>query len=369
MTQLFQEQNPAKNINELLDFLNADRPEQFLFRGQIRHYGYLIPSVFRSASDVEKRKKSLIPIDYRLFWETISNRQRARFHIMDGLIQQLGRVIGNIISQQYGLSSECLDFTGTPKIAAFFATRKYPVYDHFDDISSNILGVIYRIKRHAQNILHVNSISSFDSIERRLNRIGGYYHEMPVWFESYLKLWELDPYNPQPDPYEQFAPLGGCVPAQLNTRPVILHYKDLKHVLEKIYGGEDQVKDSRLLRQDGGLLRPTIVFDGFIPNQGEIYDDPETGDLLISPSVAIADKVIGVIDALSYKDCEAFFFKHSKEKVDGITREYLWPDTNIDTVYRVTDLFAALNSKRYYLENELAKIDPEQDLIDWGYHD
>jgi hypothetical protein len=36
--------------------------------------------------------------------------------------------VGNLLSQQYGVTSDGFDITADPRIAAFFATRKYPTY-------------------------------------------------------------------------------------------------------------------------------------------------------------------------------------------------------------------------------------------------
>lgn len=363
----FSEQTPACDIFELLEYLESDDPENFLFRGQNKHYPYLIPSIFRSAISVKAAQGTMVSIDSDLFWRNIIARQRQKFRLMDGLINQNGRIIGNILAQQYGLSSEGLDFTGTPRIAAFFATKKHPSYEHFMPSKDQRLGVIYRLPRGARYFLTMNSKFNFDELERRLGWIGGFYKRQPVWFQMYFKLSELDSTNPRENPEGYFNLFGGSANVVLNTRPIILPYEDFEQQLVKIFGGIDRIQDTRVIRQNGGLIRPPIVYQGQIPRNGKIEID-EYGDFLVSPAVCVVEKLIGVYDLLAYKEVEAFFFEHSDHEIKDYAPSFLWPSEDVDTMFRVTSLFAHMNSLDYLSDFNTDVDNQELGLIDRGYY-
>jgi hypothetical protein len=140
--------HPAQDIHELLEFLRADEPEKYLFRGQTRHYPTLVPSMFRSLIVPGTENLPVLGVDGEEYAERLEERDKIRLRLLGGLIGRFGKSVGNIIAQQYGISSEAIDVTSDPDVAAFFATRRYPEYQHFNGYGDGSVGVIYRFPRH-----------------------------------------------------------------------------------------------------------------------------------------------------------------------------------------------------------------------------
>lgn len=139
--KLFDSDHPAENIYELLSFLRAERQPRDLFRGQVRDYPALVPSSYRPGLSKSSAEGHLITLDEDRIVKTRDERSTIKWRVLNLLIAEVGIGIGNLLAQQYGLDSECIDVTDDPTIAAFFATRKWPKYEHY---SERGLGVIYR---------------------------------------------------------------------------------------------------------------------------------------------------------------------------------------------------------------------------------
>ncbi|MBO9561783.1 MAG: FRG domain-containing protein [Niastella sp.] len=123
---MFDKHNPASNIFELLHYLEDQGTYGSLFRGQPRDHGTILPSGFRPYLDIiEKDKMNLnhrpIPAGQTL--------QAKKAIVHEKLIRKFERTIGNLMAQQYGLSSDMVDVINDLAVAAFFATRKYPNYE------------------------------------------------------------------------------------------------------------------------------------------------------------------------------------------------------------------------------------------------
>ena len=209
---------PFENAKVLLDFLEADEPERYVFRGQTQAYnGPMLPSgirdrftTFESSTnstkwagvstpqsvikkEVFRRWEDLSPMtleaveDRKTSWDLPesafqmgfleffnqphSNQNKVIGSLTrESAIPAMGVLMGNdladLLCQQYGFTSIALDVSTDPSVAIFFSTHKAPFYSLVTD--SLHLGVVYRWPREramiAQNILVPLEGSGFESI-------------------------------------------------------------------------------------------------------------------------------------------------------------------------------------------------------------
>ena len=166
----------AENIHVLLDRLSAEDPrrDRYLYRGQTRHFPALLPSIYRRAMISGTENDPIVAIDAARFHAQLTERELIRIRLLGMLMKIYGPAIGNIIAQQYGLNSEALDVTSDIMVAAFFATRTYPRYEHFAADDGVADGVIYRFPVRVQmpdlesELLVRNGRQAYQSVRRRL---------------------------------------------------------------------------------------------------------------------------------------------------------------------------------------------------------
>lgn len=181
----FGKSDPAENVDELLEFLRAETLVGDLYRGQTKDYPALVPSIYRSLL-VDGTQNSPYPlIDDNKRNDPAAQHNQKKWDFARHLHRCFGLGIGNILAQQYGLSSETIDVTGDPRIAAYFASRSYPDYSPMD--SSDAPGVIYRI-RTSGNDIDVPEI--FDGLP--LSSLNWYFeggiHDGALFEDFFLKI-------------------------------------------------------------------------------------------------------------------------------------------------------------------------------------
>ena len=141
---MFDKNEPAENINVLTEYLKKNHKHYYIYRGQTKDYNTLLPSFYRNKIDPICPKTSN-RFNHFISYDHINDsiRNKAKRVTMNKLTANLGKSFGNVLAQQYGVNSECLDITSDPSVAAFFATHQYP---HYKDVAeTDDLGVIYRI--------------------------------------------------------------------------------------------------------------------------------------------------------------------------------------------------------------------------------
>jgi len=210
---------PFENDSVLLDFLLADEPEHYVFRGQIKEYdGPLLPSGIRDkfipfkgssgpsgyagmtttqstnldtlnakrrdfpptyiAKTVDDGRKlwDLSEDDYQTGFRTFFNQPHRKVMKKLGNVLResavpsigclIGEEIGSLLSQQYGFTSTAIDASTDPAVAMFFATHSSPFYNLMRN--SENLGVIYRWPKElamvAQDLLLQLEGANFESI-------------------------------------------------------------------------------------------------------------------------------------------------------------------------------------------------------------
>src|SRR5438270_997106 len=112
MSRPFTAKKPAPNIDTLLDYLKKEDGGQYLYRGQTRHHGNLLPSVFRRAWDrIAPTKPGRHRVSDTIYNANKDQHWTYKHWMMDRAIKTFGRGLGNIVAQQYGFSSEAIDVT------------------------------------------------------------------------------------------------------------------------------------------------------------------------------------------------------------------------------------------------------------------
>ena len=364
MTKLnFSKNNPAKDIFELVDFLENDTPSKYFFRGQTKDYSVLIPSIYRNLATSKNVGKGLISLDTRTYKKNLTERDNIKIKELSRLIRDFGRGLGNIIAQQYGITSECIDITCNPSIAAFFATRKYPQYKHYSGASNNPIGVLYRFPaiHFESNLVGLDMI--LDWIGKKDDVLN-----KPVWFFKYvtrhnLTNKELAKILSERDHEEDV----------LFTHPSVVIYSKLynymkEHFNEKGFNSLTSIDDTRMSRQQGGFLRPSYVWKCTRPATLEIEFLDRLGQNMYRPGYAIANELVAVEDQLLYPGVEKFFFKHTDKEITKYTPEYLWPDVKTDKMFQLVHNAVYMNNKGYFDRLKLSVLDPNSGIVDRGYY-
>lgn len=130
-------------IDDVLAQLLEEDDDQFVYRGQSRDYGIVLPSGMRGA--VRSVTGAACQLDRRVLVAQCTVRAQQQILFRQGLISTLGAGIGHVFAQQYGFGSDVIDVSSSPRIAAFFATRLWPTCSHIADAPGP--GVIYRWRK------------------------------------------------------------------------------------------------------------------------------------------------------------------------------------------------------------------------------
>lgn len=369
MAALFTIDDPAPDLVKLITHLQAEDNGQFLYRGQTKHYGNLVPSIFRRALNDNEcliKKPGRHSVSGVVFNVNLYDQWQFKFWMLDRCIQQIGRGLGNIIAQQYGFGSEAIDVTSDLDIAAFFAARSYPKYDAGPTDDS--VGVIYRFPKNMPAI-------GIDEIERQLGTIGyspDDKHE-PVWFRQYAK--ERDLNESHLAHLAEFWKLHGQETLELVTCPAMVEYSNitvpLVAALEKAWSVKPHnFGNTRLGRQKGGFIRPRIYWRCIVPKERRVIQESNSRPKWFEPSFALADELLAVEDVLQQPGVESFFFQHGAYNDSTLTREHLWPSMVDDEVYaRLTDLIHLHPDMSGYLDQQDIWIEhPTKGILDRGYY-
>jgi hypothetical protein len=89
--------------------------------------------------------------------------------------------------------------------------------------------------------------------------------------------------------------------------------------------------------------------------------------LLLYPSVAVTNRIVGIYDIAAYHDVEAFYFRHSSSEITGFTPDYLWPSRKVDYLYRRIAQTAKQHAKEFLAQHACDVADPVHGLLDPGY--
>jgi hypothetical protein len=364
---MYEADAPAQNIHVLVRTLQQEDQGDFLYRGQVTHYGSILPSVFRQALSGSLISPHVHGLVSTGFQASLTGPRRYKFALMSHLIGTLGRGVGNIVAQQYGVGSEALDVTTDPTIAAFFATRQYPSYEHFAGSSEDSLGVIYRFRRDGR-------VMTLEQLEDGLSKLGHFTNDDTVvgWFGT--RISRDDPPE-RIKAAERILSQYGTERLTLFSPPVIVDYATLTELLlSALQTGSglrlDDLEDTRLGRQHGGFIRPPVHIRATVPAKRILDTAYLSRYREYSPNIAVTEEAVAVEDTMALPGIEIFFFRHSNRPIDSVTREGLWPSSYHDDLYDRLLQMCLLEPEiaRYLEEVDTWAEDPDKGVIDRGFY-
>jgi hypothetical protein len=234
-----------------------------------------------------------------------------------------GYVLGMALAQHYGFSSEALDVSHDPKVAAFFATRLPPRYT---DVADSGVGVIVRFR------LRADEISQIHWEQKDFYTAPGYIAIGPILAAS-------------------SAPAAGhsaCVGNLFDHVMLALEAGKAGRRAHRIMIDAAALRNSRIVRQGAALLIPDLLLE-----------EKELAQMHVRTFMAVED-------LRSRPGTEEFYFQHgpASRTTSDLTREWLWPQEDA-----FADMFrAVLHQSAPYVIHPTGMVLPKRpDLVDAGY--
>jgi hypothetical protein len=389
---MFGRDDPAPDIATLIYFLRQTHQEQDLYRGQEAAYPFILPSAYRSCVDAGATASDFIAVDPTKYTGAEQARQKhLRSSMMEELIGLLGIAWGNLLAQQYGIGSECIDLTEDVSIAAFFATRKWPEYDH---IPGPGIGVLYRFRPQGVTPTPPRLDPATLDSWFEMGFGEGVYFDSFVHPENVGRIFDRDRWMEYETGRE----------ATVSTLPMHVRWADVLGAVRREVEGARPSKPSsdgiwsrqnfiaadwrrsRVAGQKGGFVRPAFVWQAEVPNSCAVWSGPSEprpspfGLPVIRlgsaddrmpwpravPSAAIKKRMIGIENLLNRPGTHAFYFRHSHVKVTGLYRRELWPEPSEDPVY--AQLWMMALPRLIEAGEDMPPVDGLQEgILDRGY--
>jgi len=364
---MFSKQRSAKDIEELLFYLEGEHAHGFVYRGQTRDYGNLVPSMWRMTVVCEKRR-GIYEVDRTRHPAHSEERYRIQRLERLRLLRNFGHVFGSALSQQYGISSQCVDVTSDPKIAAFFATTKYPEYRHY---SSGGTGVIYRFPRTEMGVTN-------ETLELGLSMAARYdpnHHGNTVWYAKWIAKHQHERIMEENSELRREFEKQNWITHKIFTLPLVLVCDEVRELFtDKIeemgLQSVSNLDNTRLFRQKGGYLFPSFIHEGCVksPQETRVVLHPGVNFNFAEGEYAISEGIVGIEDPLIMPGVECFYFKHTEKRIEDVRAEYLWPSTDDDELYRLLILAIETNNEQYLQSVGIEVDDMNNGLIDRGYY-
>ena len=282
---------------------------------------------------------------------------------MNQLMENFGKSLGNVLAQQYGINSECLDITSDPNVAAFFATHQYPHY--LNAVESDNLGVIYRIINNNDN----NSLQHA-GIELALsaNYLVQDNKPIPLLYSSERYQYSDDEFKELNNKYN-FETNITC------TRPIIADYNGVKQIITTYFAEkypdvdiESLFYTSQISKQKAGFVIPSFIFESYVPANLQIISFLDNRIEAYNPSFVIHKEKVGIEDILIYPNIERFYFRHTKSIESHYSREELWPSVEIDYFYNLLYRWCSDGCKNYIQELNINIDDMKMGILDKGFY-
>ncbi|WP_125141121.1 hypothetical protein [Clostridium transplantifaecale] len=314
---------------------------------------------YSTTNNQEKVKYGFLPVNNST--SGYSAQQQVKLQEMRRLNKEFGGNVGNILAQQYGLNSECLDITSDLKAACFFATHQYPHYEIYS--GGDDLGVIYRFKMGTQQFSYTG-IETMKSMLFEINSPYPYlfgHHRKALDEQQMMLIDEYKPYRPA----ITFTPF-----VMINfpkVRDIIYSY-----VSENNSGGflTEFLETTRLFKQSGGFMISAIYYLASIPvNTTTVYNE-QLQQNINKPGLAILDKMIGIEDVSKYSFVEKFYFHQGALTSDTISvnREELWPSVKHDYYFNLIARMITLSCSDYLEKYNTNYDDQVLGVLDRGYY-
>ena len=256
-------------------------------------------------------------------WKTVidhTHRNRIRQFVC---LNPFGFIFGMALAQHYGFSSEALDVTHDPLVAAFFATHEFPSYVV---PKGHGTGQIFRFrlteKEYAQAQWQEKDFYTADCFADLMMILPVFEDESYTYHDSISNLAD-----------HVFASLEGGVEGRRQHRIRI---------------GAAEIGQTRVGRQKAAILFPDMLLK-----------EEQIAGMKIQRFMAVEDLT-------TRPDTETFYFHHSKNDWPfmHVTREHLWPRHDI-----FVDMFEyVLSSTSTMVVHPSGMALPKRsDLIDRGY--
>ena len=371
---MFDKNEPAENIDVLIEYLKKNHKHCYVYRGQIKDYDTLLPSFYRdkispirleSSNNALKIIKQRNGFNHFIYYDYVNDsiRNKVKRVTMNKLMENFGKSFGKVLAQQYGVNSECLDITSDPSVAAFFATHQYPYYN--DVIESDDLGVVYRmISNDDEGFIRHAGIELLLSS----NYLVQDEKPIPLLFSSERSQHSDDEFKELDNRYK-FETKVTC------TRPVIVDYSGVKQIVttyfEEKYPNidiESHFHTSRISKQKAGFFIPSFIFESYVPANLQIKKITDRKIVAYYPSFVIHKEKVAVEDILSYSKIEKFYFRHVKSVKLDYSREKLWPSIDMDYFYNLLYKWCSDGCKRYIEELNVDIDDMKMGILDKGYY-
>lgn len=369
---MFDFHHPAADIQQLVEYLKNTHSDNVVYRGQSKDYNTLLPSFYRKKISKFRydQTSGQVLLQYNKYNHFLeydpaqdSRQNIAKRVTMNHLMGAFGKSLGNVIAQQYGINSECLDITSDVDVAAFFATHSWPHYDTVLDSSE--LGVIYRIPcmrgspdhgfQHAGTELALSSVYLSSDKE-----------PIPLLFSSFKHQHTNDEFDKLDQQYQFILQHTVSKPLLYNAsnfRDIVYTYFSDKYPqldIEVLYS------HTRMDRQKAGFFIPSFVFDSYTPSNLKIV---QAGKIhTYSPSFVIHKEKVVIEDILTYPGIEKYYFRHNPKIASTYSREYLWPPKEEDYFFDLLYRWCSDGCRNYLDEMNIEIDDRKNGVLDRGYY-
>ena len=366
--------DPAANIEVLLEYLERSRTDQHFFRGQNRYFAHNAPSAVRAAARLDAATPKWVPLSDD-HWARASSREQARFDLRVAAMRLWGPAVGNLLCQQYGITSDGYDITADPSIAAFFATRKYPHYRPLEAAENKDPGVIYRFTIEAQSSIDLDTadftLSSYGYFDEPTGRwiyfsrplnphaaaLYGARHPNAVLGENMIS--DVEP----PLCRKSLMKVEACLRHDTIQTLFLENVKrrNLSSATDIVFG------QTRIGRQAGAVYFPSFRHDALVSQAPDLHRIDKRR-FIAPPGSAKFERTTHVQELHSFRTIEVFFFSHGcARSIERFGAPDLWPGTQTDRLYKSMCELANQHCTAHLDSLQVEPNDFSQGLIDPGY--
>jgi hypothetical protein len=290
-----------------------------------------------------------------------------------GFIQPFGYVLGMTLAQQYGFSSELLDFTSDLRVATFFATHEGPRYRFEGGALSTRLGtdigVIYRLPSTAGTLRH-----------ERIDKYNYYTCPPQVHMAEVCMRFEDKSSPEMKEQYEELKftdeELAGMANGTITTRLLSPMLAEMGTSGREL-GLEEGVDRYLALYFDahGSRMRFYRLIDMKPGTFSRSRLGRQAAVAVIPDELRKTEHQPGQYDYASFEAIEdvsqrdgfeRFYFHHSDRAPDlgSIDREYLWPAVDDSFKLMISRAIDPSTPQIHYIDTYLPK---RIDLVSSGY--
>jgi hypothetical protein len=319
-------------LPDVLARLREEHRPGHVYRGQVREWpGPLVPSAYRRWVDpvalVEFPPASRLREVGQTFHELVATPRAAdatagqRLALITYLTQIFGYPVGHLLAQQCGASSECLDVSSDPEIAAFFACFDFERWTFIEGGRES--GVIHRFDVD-------EAPSSAGALE------GIDFYSCPPYLSHEL-LYIFDECRSWGEAHESFIDyLVAAGQTHFTERPI-----------SRLRLPRFDLGASRFVRQRAGLLVPDMLLSAWYATQ--IHRRAPAGK-------ATREGTNAVEDLATRPGATSFRFRHSAESARTLTYDPMYLLPTVDPFRAMLGMFLGFAVPRLQFITELGIV-------------